>query len=429
VSAFGYRGGELWVEEVPVREIAEGAGTPVYIYSASAIEARVRDLQRAFGSLPVRLCYAVKANPHLAVLRLLARLGMGAETVSGGEIERALAAGIPPERIVFSGVGKEEEELRFAIARGVLQINVESRDELRLAGALAREMGRSAAVALRINPAVEASTHEKIQTGREGDKFGIPIAEAREAFLEAQACPGLVPVGLHVHVGSQILDIHSFARSYGIAAELFETLRADGVPLVRLDLGGGFGIPYRPEDRGFDLDGLAALLEAVWDRLRCELILEPGRLVVGEAGVLLTRVLARKERGVRRWLVVDAGMHTLLRPALYDAWHGIRPVREPASAQEWEEVEVVGPICESGDVLGRGRRLPVLQRGDLVVLEAVGAYGATMASSYNSRPRAAEVLVRGRRWDIIKPRRPARAEFADERVPSWIEEEGPAGEG
>jgi len=420
VNAFHYRDGRLFAEEVPLDDLARRVGTPLYVYSAGAIRARYRAWREAFRDLPVLFCYAVKANPNLAVLRLLSGLGAGADTVSGGEIERALEAGIAPNRIVYSGVGKSDAELRLALEVGIRQINVESREELRRLSELATAAGRTAAIAIRVNPDIDAETHDKITTARLRDKFGIPYSEAFEAYDEASRLPGIRAVGLHLHLGSQITAMGPFARACRFALELLRELRRRGHPLRHLDLGGGFGIAYRPGEQRFDPVPLAALLGELTAELDVELLIEPGRIFVGEAGVLLARVIGRKETPEKRFLVLDAGMQTLLRPALYDAWHEILPVRCDPRAER-ERVEVVGPICESGDVLGRDRLLPRLQRDDLVAITCAGAYGATMASDYNSRPRAAEVLVDGRRWAIIKPRREAREQFADERVPDWLE--------
>ena len=419
MSGFSYRRGELFAEEVPVAEIAAAAGTPVYVYSAGAVRERFRAFAGAFADLPVLFCYAVKANPHLAILRLLSAEGAGADTVSGGEILRALAAGVPPSRIVFAGVAKTDEEMRLGLDHRILQFNVESLEELERLDAVARETGTRAPVAIRINPDVAAGSHDKISTGRRGDKFGVPIEQAIEAYERAVALPGIEPVGLHLHIGSQIAELAPFARAYRRAVELWRDLRARGIALERIDFGGGFGIRYR-EETPLEPATLAALVRDLLAGASCRVLFEPGRALVADAGVLVSRVIYRKETRAGRHLVVDAGMHTLMRPALYDAWHDIFPVREPLPGTPLLTMDVVGPICESSDILGRDRRLPALGRGDLIAVGAAGAYGAAMVSNYNSRPRPAEVLVEGERWAVIKPRVEPSAQFADEIVPPWL---------
>ncbi len=419
MSGFSYRRGELFAEAVPVAEIAAAVGTPVYVYSANAVRARLRAFAAAFADLPALFCYALKANPNLAILRLLAAEGAGADTVSGGEIERALAAGMPPERIVFAGVAKTDEEMRLGLGRGIYQFNVESAEELERLAAVARAAGTTAPVAIRVNPDVAAETHDKISTGRRGDKFGIPLEEATAVYERAAGLPGVAAVGVHLHIGSQITGLGPFARAYRRGVELWRDLRARGIAVERIDFGGGFGIRYR-EETPVDPVALAALVRDLLGGAACRLIFEPGRALVGEAGILVSRVIYRKETRAGRFLVVDAGMQTLLRPALYDAWHDIFPVREPPPGTPLLVMDVVGPICESSDVLGRDRRLPPLSRGELIAIGAAGAYGAAMVSNYNSRPRPAEVLVDGDRWAVIKPRLEPAAQFADEVVPSWL---------
>jgi len=420
VNGFSYRRGELFAEEVAVAEIAAAVGTPVYIYSAGVVRSRFRAYREALAGLPALFCYALKANPNLAVVRLLASEGAGADTVSGGEIERALAAHVPPSRIVFAGVAKTDEEMRLGLRHGILQFNVESREELDRLSAVAVEVGRTAPIAIRVNPDVAAGSHEKIRTGRRGDKFGVPIGEAMEVYERAAALPGIAPVGVHLHIGSQITSLAPFARAYRRGVTLWRELRTRGIPVTRIDFGGGFGIRYRDETP-LDPAALAALVGDLLAGEACELVFEPGRALVGDAGILASRVIYRKETREGRFLVVDAGMQTLLRPALYDAWHEILPVRQPPPDTPLLVMDVVGPICESSDILGRDRRLPPLSRGDLIAIAAAGAYGAAMVSNYNSRPRPAEVLVDGGRWAVIKPRVEPSAQFADEVVPSWLE--------
>ena len=420
MSGFSYRNGTLHAEELPLDELAAVVGTPAYIYAANPIRDRFRAFSHAFRHRRALFCYALKANSNLAIVRLLAAEGAGADTVSGGEISRALAAGVPPQRIVLAGIGKTDEEIRQALTVGILQLNVESVPELLRIDEIARAMGRRAPVALRVNPDVAAETHDHISTGRRDDKFGIDYALAGDVYRLAAGLEGIAPVGLHLHIGSQITELASFERAYARAVDLFRELQAAGLPLRRLDLGGGFGVRYRDE-QAIDPRELAALVDRLTGTLDCELIFEPGRLFVAEAGVLLTAVLYLKETDTRRFLVLDAGMNTLIRPMLYGARHEILPVRD-AGEGELIPMDVVGPICESTDVFARGRHLPSLGRGDLVVLTGAGAYGAVMASNYNSRPSAAEVLVDGRRYAVIKPRRDAAAQFADEVVPAWLED-------
>jgi diaminopimelate decarboxylase len=426
VSAFAYAEDGLCAEGVPLARIAEEVGTPAYVYAAGEMRDRYRAFARAFRDLPVLFCYAVKANSNLAVIRLLAAEGAGADVVSGGELERALAAGVPASRIVFAGVGKTREEMAAALDAGVLQFNVESIPELVQLGELAAARRIRAPVALRVNPDVAAGTHDKISTGRRGDKCGIPLDDAAEVYALASRLAGIELTGLHLHIGSQITSLAPFEAAYECAVELFDRLRRAGHPLRRLDLGGGFGVRYRDEPM-IDAGEFAGMVRRVTAALDCELVFEPGRALVADAGVLLARVIYLKESSDRRFLVIDAGMNTFLRPAMYDAWHGVLPVREAAPGDAVMEADIVGPICESSDVLARGRALPELRGGDLVVLSSVGAYGAVMASDYNSRASAAEVLVDGDRFAVVKRRRLPRDQFADESVPDWLDR--PVGQG
>jgi diaminopimelate decarboxylase len=424
VSPFRYVQEALVAEEVKLAEIAAEVGTPCYVYSAGAMRARIRAFREAFaGGREPLFCYAVKANSNLAVIRLFAREGAGADTVSGGEIARALAAGVHPERIVYAGIAKTDEEIRFALETGILQFNVESAQELIRIGEIAAGMGRTAPVALRINPDVAAGTHDKISTGRKHDKFGIPWEEAGEVFALARRLAGVEPVGLHLHIGSQITRLEPFEAAYRRAIELFQSLRAAGVPLRRLDLGGGFGVQYKDEPR-VEATAFADLVRRLTRGLDAELVFEPGRSLVAESGVLLSAVIYLKEAGGRRFLVLDSGMNVLIRPAMYGAYHAVLPVREARPDEDLVPMDVVGPICESSDVLGRDRLLPLLQHGDLVAITGAGAYGAVMASHYNSRPSAAEVLVDGGRFAVVKPRVPPERQLADERIPGWLGEGG-----
>jgi diaminopimelate decarboxylase len=422
VNAAAYRNGGLCVEGVALAGLAETVGTPFYVYSAGAMRERLQSLLTAFAGQRLRVFYAAKANSNLAVLRTLHAAGAGIEVVSGGEIRRALAAGVPGSAIVFAGVAKRDDEIRLALELGIAQLNVESVPELERISEIAQETGRNAAIALRINPDVAAATHDKIATGRKGDKFGIAYTAAPEIYALAQRLPGIEPVGLHMHIGSQITDVSSFEAAYTRGVKLFREQRAAGVPLRRLDLGGGFGVRYDEEER-LPPDELARLVRRVTEGLDAEIWLEPGRFLVAEAGLMVTSVVYVKDTDERRFLIVDAGMHTLIRPAMYGAHHTVIPVGQPVEGATLRMVDIVGPICESSDVLARGRALPELRRGDLVAFATAGAYGAVMGSNYNSFPSAAEVLVDGERWAVVKPRREPEQQLADEIVPEWL---GPA---
>jgi diaminopimelate decarboxylase len=418
MSGIAYRNGLLHVDEIAVSDLARQVPTPFYAYSAGAMRERLDALLAAFAGLPLRVFFAVKANSNLAVLRNLHLAGAGMEVVSGGEIRRALAAGVPGRSIVYAGVAKSEPEIRLALEIGVAQLNVESVPELTRISAVAQGLGRRAPIALRINPHVAAATHDKIATGRKGDKFGVAHTAAPEIYALAQRLPGLDPVGLHMHIGSQITDLASFAAAYRRGVALFRELRAGGVPLRRLDLGGGFGVRYDAEVP-VPPDELARLVRRCLNGLDAEIWLEPGRYLVAEAGLLVTSVIYEKHGDGRRFVIVDAGMHSLIRPALYGAHHAVLPARE-AQAGDCSPADVVGPICESSDVLARRRSLPALAPGDLLALATAGAYGAVMASDYNSFPSVSEVLVDGGRWAVVKPRREPEAQFADEVMPDWL---------
>ena len=425
MSAFHYHQGTLHADQVALADIAAVVGTPVYVYSATAMRASAQAFVDAFSGERVLFCFAVKANSNLAVIRLFANEGLGADTVSGGEIARALRAGVPPRRIVYAGIAKTDDEIRFALATGILQFNVESVQELQRIGGLAAGMGLSAPIAVRVNPDVDAGTHEKISTGRRHDKFGIPYEEAPAVYALAAGLQGVTPVGVHLHIGSQIGRLEPFEAAYRRGADLFKNLRGQGIPLRRLDLGGGFGVRYLDEPR-LEAAALAKLVRRVTEGLDCELLFEPGRALVAEAGVIVSRVIYLKEAGGRRFLVLDSGMHVLIRPAMYGAHHPVVPVREPREDEPLAAMDVVGPICESSDVLGRDRLLPQLAAGDLVAITGAGAYGAVMGSDYNSRPSAAEVLVDGERRAVIRPSRDIEAQLAEERIPAWLE---PAADG
>ena len=414
---FDYIGGSLAAGLVRLADVAAEVGTPVYVYSADAIEAAYREFEAALA--PARICYAMKANGNLAVLRLLAGLGAGADVVSEGELRRALAAGIAPEKIVFSGVGKTDAEMEAALRSGILQINCESASEVRSLSRIASGLGLTASVALRINPDVDAGTLDQISTGRKTDKFGVAWTEAPALFREAAGLPGLSMEGIAVHIGSQLGDLEPYRRAFGRVAELARMLAADGIAIRRLDLGGGFGIRYRDETP-LPLAGYARVVEEEVGGLGCELVVEPGRRLVGPAGVLLARVVAVKETPARRFVIVDAGMNDLVRPMMYGAWHDILPLAAPPEGAEYRPADVVGPVCETTDKFADERLLPLLEAGDLVAFCEAGAYGAVMASTYNGRPLVPEVLVRGSRFDVVRARPTFEEDLALERLPDWL---------
>jgi diaminopimelate decarboxylase len=403
VNHFHRRRGELWCEEVPLSQLADEVGTPVYVYSTATLLRHARVFRSALRGLDVLACFAVKSAPNLALLALLAREGFGFDIVSGGELFRALQAGGEPGKIVFSGVGKREDEMAAALEADIFQFNCESEEELEQLSRVAARRKKVAPVALRVNPDVDARTHPHVATALATSKFGIPAARVRRAYRLLASLPALRAVGVACHIGSQIASVKPFAEAAGKMRALLVQLRADGHDIRRLDMGGGLGVPYGD---GPDPASPREYGEALVGALRgvdVKVLVEPGRLLVANAGVLLTRVLLRKQgQGSRRFVVVDAGMNDLLRPALYEAHHAVESVARPRPGAE--VVDVVGPVCESADVLARRRRLSPLQAGDLVVLRTAGAYGMAMASQYNARPRPAEVLVDGRSWRVIRSR-------------------------
>jgi len=422
---FAYRGGELHAEEIPISRIATAIGTPFYLYSAAALTAGYRRFVEAFSGERPLICYAVKANSNLAVLRLFADLGAGADVVSEGELRRALAAGMRPQKIIFSGVGKTQAELEAAVDAGIHQINVESVPELHRLNEVASARGRVAPVAIRVNPDVDARTHAKISTGMKENKFGIDLGEAVAAYRLARELPGLEPVGLAIHIGSQLVDLKPYRHAFARVVELVLELRAIGLTVSRIDLGGGIGIRYRaeqpPEPKSY-----ARLVRQAFGSMGLAMTLEPGRVLAGPAGLLLARVVYVKQGAARRFVIVDAAMNDLIRPALYDAWHDIVPVRHPALDASLAPADVVGPVCETGDTFAVARDLPPVAGGDLVAFTAAGAYGAVMSSTYNSRLLVPEVLVAGDRFDIIR----ARPSYGDmlslDTIPAWLSEVAPA---
>jgi diaminopimelate decarboxylase len=418
MNGFAVRGGTLHAEEVNVATLAEEVGTPFYCYSTAALEENYRKFAAAFPPATL-IAYSVKANGNLAVLTTLARLGAGADVVSGGELKRALAAGIPPEKIVFSGVGKTRAELELGLHHRIHQFNVESEAELACLGEAAAAAGAIAPVALRINPDVDARTHAKISTGMAENKFGIPWSRARAAYARAASLPGIAVLGVDMHIGSQITELEPFEQAFARIAELIVLLRSDGHPIARADLGGGLGVAYRPDAAPPDLAAYGATIERLARRLGVSLILEPGRVIAASAGVLVSRVIYIKQGESTRFVILDAGMNDLLRPALYDAHHEIVCVH-PRIAAATETYDVVGPVCETSDVFGKGYRLPQLAAGDLVAILMTGAYGAVMASAYNARLPAPEVLVKGADWSVARPRMSDDAAIAFDRIPPWL---------
>jgi len=422
---FLYRDGVLHAEDVPLTEIARSVGTPFYVYSTATLERHFKVFEEALAGLPHLICYAMKANSNLAVLRIMARLGAGMDVVSIGEYRRARAAGVPGEKIVFSGVGKTADEMTYALEHGIRQFNVESLPELERLSAVATALGKVAPITVRVNPDVDAKTHAKIATGKSENKFGIPIADARDTYARAAALPGIEVVGIDVHIGSQLVDLAPYEAAFGKVAELTRQLRADGHTIKRLDLGGGLGIPYvrANEAPPLPFDYGEVVRRTVGD-LDCEIEIEPGRLIAGNAGLLVSEVIYDKTGADRSFLIVDAAMNDLIRPAMYEAWHDIVPVNEPEPGLEPHRYDVVGPICESGDTFAKGRDLPGMAAGDLIAFRSAGAYGAVMSSEYNSRPLIPEVLVSGDRFAVVRARPTFEEMLARDTVPDWLQDEG-----
>lgn len=409
------------MDDVPLNAIADSVGTPVWVYSATAMRRRYRMFAAALSDagLDAHIHYAMKANDRLAVLRLFAREDAGADVVSEGELRRAREAGVPADRIVYSGVGKSAGELRFALSEDIAQINVESAEELDMLSALAAEMGRTARVALRVNPDVDAETHAKITTGRAQDKFGIPYGDAVALYRRAAALPGIEPVGLAVHIGSQVISLAPYRAAYARLADLVRELRAEGLPVGVVDCGGGLGISYRDEVAPLPA-ALAGAIRGALHNLDVRIAIEPGRWLVAQAGVLLASVILAKHTRDGRFLVLDAAMNDLIRPAMYDAWHGIVPVSPTEALAPMEAADVVGPVCEAGDTFARQRMLPPLAARARVAILDAGAYGSVMSSAYNARPPAAEVMVDGSNWSVIRTR-PSHADlWRGESVPHWL---------
>jgi len=418
VHHFEHRDGTLYAEDVNLSELADKVGTPFYVYSSATLRRHVRVVKAAFEGIPTLLAYAMKANSNQAVLKLMASEGAGADVVSLGELERALAAGIRPEMIVFSGVAKTITEMRRGLTAGIKCFNVESEPELERLSMVASEMGMTARVSVRINPDVDARTHAKISTGKAENKFGIPYARAHEVYRRIAELPGVEAVGVDMHIGSQITDLEPFGNAFGLMAELVTQLRADGHDIRHIDVGGGLGIPYHHDQEAPPHpEAYAAVVRDKIGQLGCTLVIEPGRLLVGNAGVMVTKVEYVKE-GATSFVIVDAAMNDLLRPTLYEAHHDVVPVTysnlPPITA------DIVGPVCETGDYLAKGRTMAGVQEGDLLSIMSAGAYGAVMASTYNSRPLIPEVLVDGDKFHVIRPRKSLEELIALDSVPDWV---------
>ena len=418
---FLYRDGALFAEDVAISEIAAAVGTPFYVYSTATLLRHFKAFDDALDGMDHLVCYAMKANSNQAVLKTLAQAGAGMDVVSAGEYLRAKAAGVPGDKIVFSGVGKTVSEIRLALEGGIRQFNVESEPEMEVLDAVARSMDKVAPITIRVNPDVDAKTHAKIATGKSENKFGIPIARAREVYRMAAAMPGLEVVGIDVHIGSQLTDLTPFELAYQKVAELTEQLRADGHTIRRLDLGGGLGIPYERSNAAPPLPtDYGAMVQKTLGHLGCEIEIEPGRLIAGNAGLMVSEVIYVKSGEGRDFLIIDGAMNDLIRPAMYEAHHDIIPVVEAEAGAEQQPYDIVGPVCESGDTFAKQRMMPKLATGDLVAFRSAGAYGAVMASEYNSRALIPEVLVHGDQFAVIR-RRPTFDEMINrDTIPEWL---------
>jgi len=421
MNHFDYRDGVLHAEAVNLATLAETAGTPFYCYSTATLERHYRVFTEAFAGVDSLVCYAMKANSNQSVLRTLAKLGAGADVVSGGELKRARAAGIPANKIIFSGVGKLEAELRAALIEDILCINVESEPELELLSRIASSMGREARISIRLNPDVDAKTHAKISTGKSENKFGIPLSRAREVYARAAKLPGIRITGVDTHIGSQVTDLAPLEEAFSLLADFVRELRADGHTISHIDFGGGLGIPYHmdkaapPEPAAY-----AAMVKRVSHNLGCKLMFEPGRMIVGNAGILVARVIYVKHGDAKNFIVIDAAMNDLIRPTLYEAHHDVIPVRQPAAGVPSITADVVGPVCETGDYLAIGRRMPEPRSGDLVAIMTAGAYGAVQSGTYNTRPLIPEVLVNGAQYAVVRPRIDADALIAMDSIAPWL---------
>jgi diaminopimelate decarboxylase len=418
---FAYRDGVLHAEAVNLASLAQAVGTPFYCYSTATLQRHYRVFAEAFADVPSLICYSLKANSNQAVIATLARLGAGADVVSEGELKRARAAGVVPEKIIFSGIGKSARELALAVDEGIFCVNVESEAELALLSSIAAGKSRTVNVSLRINPDVDALTHEKIATGTAEDKFGIPIGRARAVYAEAAKLPGLKVAGVDVHIGSQIIDLAPFETAFAMVADVVRVLRGDGHQITHVDLGGGLGIPYHEDnDPPPDPQAYGAMVKRTMRGLDCKLIFEPGRLIVGNAGIVLTRVLYLKRGEAKNFVIIDAGMTELIRPTLYEAHHTVRPVVAPAPNAPRMVADIVGPVCESGDFLALDRDLVEPKAGDLLAIMSAGAYGAVQGGTYNTRALAPEVLVRDGEWAVVRPRLEVDQLIGLDRLPPWL---------
>ncbi len=418
---FAYRNGVLHAEAVNLVDLAQAVGTPFYCYSTATLARHYRVFADAFADVPALVCYSLKANSNQAVVKTLAALGAGADVVSEGELKRARAAGIPPDKIMFSGIGKTARELAAAVDERVLCVNVESEAELELLSSIAAGKGREVCISVRVNPDVDARTHAKIATGKAENKFGIPISRARDVYARAAKLPGLKVTGVDMHIGSQITELEPFDDAFALLSDFVRALRADGHAISHVDLGGGLGIPYREDNEPPPHpEAYAAIVKRATRDLGCTLIFEPGRLIVGNAGILVTRVLYLKRGEAKTFVIVDAGMNDLIRPTLYEAHHDIRPVREPRAGARRVVADVVGPVCESGDFLALDRDMPEPQPSDLLAVMSAGAYGAVLAGTYNTRALVAEVLVREGEWALVRPRLEVAELIALDRLPPWL---------
>lgn len=422
MNHFEYRDGVLFAENVPVPDIAKAVGTPVYIYSTATLERHYQVVSDAFKSVDHLVCFAMKANSNQAVLKTLARLGSGVDVVSEGELRRALAAGVPASKIMFSGVGKTPREMDLALSAGIYCFNVESEPELEVLSARAVKAGKTAHVSFRINPDVDARTHAKISTGKKENKFGISWQKARAVYTHAASLPGIKVTGIDMHIGSQITDLQPFDDAFKLLKELVEVLRSDGHAIDHVDIGGGLGIPYRLDNSPPPLpDAYADVVLGQLKDLNCKIVMEPGRLIVGNAGILVTEVIYIKDAGDKTFVIVDAAMNDLIRPTLYEAWHEIQPVTISAANVPRIKADVVGPVCETGDYLALDREMAMPKSGDLLSVGSAGAYGAVQAGTYNSRPLIPEVLVRDGVFHVIRPRPDYDSLIALDSVPDWLE--------
>ena len=421
MNHFDYRDGVLYAENVSVTDIARAVGTPFYCYSTATLERHFRVFSEAFEGTDALVCYAMKANSNQAVLKTLAAAGAGADVVSGGELRRALAAGIPAQKIMFSGVGKTAEEMDLALEAGIYCFNVESEPELEVLNQRAVRLGKRAHVSFRINPDVDARTHAKISTGKKENKFGIAYERARAIYAHAATLPGIEVTGIDMHIGSQITDLQPFADAFRLLREMVEMLRADGHQIAHVDVGGGLGVPYKDDNNPPPQpDAYARIVKQALEGLGCRIVTEPGRLIVGNAGILVTEVLYVKDGGSKTFVIVDGAMNDLIRPTLYEAFHEIRPVRISAANAPRIKADIVGPVCETGDYLALDREMAMPKPGDLFAVGTAGAYGAVQAGTYNSRLLVPEVLVKGDQFHVIRPRRSYEELIALDSVPAWL---------